>query len=531
MQDWRDKAWSMLTDGDSERSREWDMLVIGGGITGAGILREAARRGLAAALIEQRDFAWGASSRSSNMVHGGLRYLEGGQFKLTRDLLRERERLLRQAPGLVNPMGFLISDYRGRKPRRGMLKALLTVYDLLAGHRNHRYYPLHEYTFLAPRIRIAGLRGGTRYVDAVTDDARLVFRVIREAEKDGALALNYVEAEQFMMEGGRVCGVTMRDVVSGATAEVRSKVVVNATGAWADRLRKHVGGRAAIRPLRGSHLIFPFWRIPVAQAIALTHPVDGRYVFVLPWEGATMVGNTDLDHDEDLNTEACITPEEMDYLLEIVRYKFPGLPAESEDILSTYAGVRPVIGTGASDPSKEKRDHYIWVERGLISVGGGKLTNFRLMALDVLRRAAQFLPSLAIEDKGEAVFLQAIGQEMPSQELDHRLRRRLAGRYGLEAGEVINCAKESELGRVPGTDILWAELRWAVRTEAVVHLEDLLLRRTRLGLLVREGGVAFLDPIRVICQEELGWDEGRWQREAREYKMLWQRHYSVAAAS
>jgi glycerol-3-phosphate dehydrogenase len=450
-----------------------------------------------------------------------------GQVKLTRDLLRERERLLRQAPGLVDPIGFLLSDYRLSLPGRWPLNALLSVYDLLGRRWRHRYYPLHEYTLLAPRIRLTGLKGGTQYFDAVTDDARLVFCVIHEAQKQGAIALNYVAAEQLVKEGERVCGVAVRDVMSGATAEVRAKVVINATGAWTDRLRKQVGGKAHIRPLRGSHLIFPFWRIPVAQAIALRHPVDKRYMFLLPWQGATIVGNTDLDHEEDLNIEACITPQELDYLLEAVRYKFPGLGIEPGHILSTYTGVRPVIGTGVADPSKEKRDHHIWVERGLISVSGGKLTNFRLMALDVLQKATQFLPSLVVEDRGEPVFGESRAEEFNSRDLDHTLRQRLAGRYGLEAGEVASCAKQGEHDRIPGTDILWAELRWAARNENVVHLDDLLLRRTRLGLLVSEGGVARLDRIRVISEEELGWDDVRWHEEAQSYQTLWKRCYSV----
>ncbi len=525
--DWRNKAWSLLTEGGSEGPHGWDLLVIGGGITGAGILREAVRRGLKAALIEQRDFAWGASSRSSNMVHGGLRYLETGQLKLTRDLLRERERLLRQVPGLVDPIGFLLSDYRLSLPGRWPLNALLSVYDFLGRRWAHRYYPLHEYTMLAPRIRRKGLKGGTQYFDAVTDDARLVFRVIQEAEKEGALALNYVKAEQLLKEGDRVCGVAARDVTSGATTEVRAKVVINATGAWTDLLRNQVGGRGHIRPLRGSHLIFPFWRIPVAQAIALRHPVDKRYVFLLPWQGVTVVGNTDLDHQGELNIEASITPQEIDYLLEAVRYKFPGLGIETDHILSTYAGVRPVIGTGIADPSKEKRDHSIWMENGLISVSGGKLTNFRLMALDVLQKASQFLPALVVEDRGEPVFEKSGADEIITRDFDHTLRRRLAGRYGAGMREMVGCAKEGELERLPGTDVLWAEIRWGARREQVVHLEDLLLRRTRLGLLLQEGGAAHLERIRLICQEELGWGDMHWHEEVEAYKKLLRICYSV----
>ncbi|MFH1349902.1 MAG: glycerol-3-phosphate dehydrogenase/oxidase [Pseudomonadota bacterium] len=523
----REETWSKLTGSPSGKKPEWDLLVIGGGITGAGILREAARRDLAAALIEQRDFAWGTSSRSSKMVHGGLRYLLTGQVKMTRNALQERDRLLREAPGLVDPMGFLFSHYRGRAPGRGSLNTLLAVYDILARRWSHRYYRAHEYLFLAPRININGLKGGTSFRDAITDDARLVLRTIREAQRDGALAMSYVVAEGLMTKGGKTCGVALRDMLTGETDEVRAKAVVNATGTWADGLRREVGGGMAIRPLRGSHLVFPFWRVPVAQAITLYHPADGRPVFLLPWEGVTVVGNTDLDHEGDLNSEASITTKEMDYLLEVVRYQFPSLGIGPVDILSTYSGVRPVIGTGMSDPSKEKRDHHIWVERGLISVSGGKLTTFRLMALDVLKHAAPFIPSLSARDTKEPVFREPEEAKTELRRLDPFMRRRLAGHYGPEALDVVHCAKPTELQRVPETHTLWAEVRWAARAEAVAHLDDLLLRRTRLGLLLREGGEALFPLLKTICREELGWDNERWAQEAGEYKTLWRRCYGV----
>jgi len=501
--------------------------VIGGGITGAGVLREAARRGLRAALIEQRDFAWGTSSRSSKMVHGGLRYLMVAHLKLTRDSVRERERLLREIPGLVDQLGFLFSTYRGKRPGRWSMNVLLTAYDLLAGRWNHRYYPAHEYTLLVPGIRPTGLKGGAQYGDAVTDDSRLVFRVIREAQQYGALALNYVTADNLITKKERVCGVAVRDAVSGESAEIFARVVVNATGAWADRLRKQVSGGTDIRPLRGSHLIFPYWRIPIAQAIGLMHPLDGRPVFLLPWEGATVVGCTDLDHDQDLDVEARITRQEVDYLLKMVDYQFPSLGIKCGDILSTYSGIRPVIGRGALDPSKEKRDHSIWVEKGLISVSGGKLTTFRLIALDVLRHVTRFIPELTVKDRGGTVFHMISSREFPTGSLDSSLRQRLAGHYGEEAREVVKFARQGELERVPGTDTLWAELRWAARAEAVVHLEDLLLRRTRLGMLLPEGGVSILDYVRSVCQEGLGWKDDRWHREVYAYRSLWRECYGV----
>lgn len=523
----RNRAWLELTRKDSRRSGELDMLVIGGGITGAGILREAARRNLSVALIEQRDFAWGTSSRSSKMVHGGLRYLLSGQLKLTWESVRERERLLREAPGLVDSMGFIYPCYKGYWPGRWSFTALLDVYDMLARRFNHRYLSAQDCIWLAPHITLKGLTGGIQYGDAVTDDARLVFRTIREAQQDQALALNYVAADRLIVEGGRVCGVGVRDVLSGETADVQAKVVVNATGAWADRVRKQVGGGGDIRPLRGSHLVFPFWRLPVAQANAFIHPRDRRPVFVLPWEGATVVGNTDLDHKEDLDIEACITAQELDYLLEAVHHQFPSLRIDRGDVLSTYSGVRPVIGTGILNPSKEKRDHSIWVERGLISVSGGKLTTFRLIAYDVLQRAAHLIPALNLEERNEPLFCTTRVPAPHLERLDQALKRRLRGRYGTGAEDVTVCAKEGELVRVPGTDVIWAELRWAARTEAVVHLEDLLLRRTQLGILLPEGGMGFLDRIQSICQEELGWDNEYWRQELDSYRSLWRRCHGV----
>lgn len=517
-----------MTEKGAQGSPRWDLLVIGGGITGAGILREAARKGLRAALMEQRDFAWGTSSRSSKMVHGGLRYLMTGDWKLTRDSVRQRDKLVREAAGLVDPLGFLFCQYRGRTPGRWSLGALLAVYDLLGGRWNHRYYPAHEFVMLAPRIRTVGLKGGDQYWDAVTDDARLVMRVIQEARKDGALALNYVTVRELMMQGQQVCGVVVEDTMTGESAEISARVVVNATGPWADRLRAGVGGGRDIRPLRGSHLVFPFWRLPVSQAIALKHPKDGRGVFVMPWEGVTLVGSTDLDHEKDLNQEPSCTPEEVAYLLEIVSFLFHGLGISSDHILCTFAGVRPVIGSWKLSPSRERRDHKIWEEQGLISVSGGKLTTFQLIARDVLRQAAKMLPTLRSDDpETPPVFSDLEAAPLDPTEVEPTQRRRLLGRYGRDAPRVVGCAQPGEMTRVPGTDTLWAEIRWAAQQEDVIHLEDLLLRRTRLGILLREGGMVHQDTIRVICQEELGWDKGRWQQESDAYEDLWKGCYGI----
>ena len=519
---WREETWSQL-------AQPWDIIVIGGGITGAGILREATRLGLRVLLLEQRDFAWGTSSRSSKLVHGGLRYLKEGKIGLTRASVHERERLLDEGPGLIDPLGFLLATYRGDHPGRWMYQAGLAVYDLLALQWSHQRYGAADFQKLAPNILQEGLKGGFRYGDAQTDDARLVLRVMREAVADGGTALNYVTAETLLRSNGQVCGVQVRDGVSGATATLSARVVINATGAWADRLRGQVGAAPRIRPLRGSHLIFSAQRLPLSQAISFLHPFDRRPVFIFPWEGVTLVGTTDVDHDLALDVEPAITPAEVTYLMAAADAQFPSLRLTVADVIASYAGVRPVIGSGQVDPSKESRDHVVWEEAGLLTVTGGKLTTFRLIALDVLREVRHRLPTLPTINSEQSVLNQFDTQLSAS--LTEAQRRRLLGRYGAEAVAVVAAAQPGELEPLPGTLTLWAELRWAARAEGVVHLDDLLLRRVRLGLLLPAGGAAYLPRVRALCQAELGWDDARWQAEEEAYRALWQRCYSLPDAA
>ncbi len=485
-------------------AQEWDIVVIGGGITGAGIALEAARRGLQVALVEQRDFAWGTSSRSSKLVHGGLRYLKQGQLGLTRDSVRERQNLMREAQGLVDPQSFAFADYKGRKPGRWLFQLGLAVYDWLAGLYARHYYAVDEFLMLAPNIGRKDLKGGLCYLDAKTDDARLVLRVLQEARTKGALAINYLGAQQLLRMpdelGGAVRGVQLQDAVNGQSYAVQAKVVINATGAWADGLRQQQGAKAKLRPLRGSHLVLPAWRLPVAQAISLMHPQDGRPVFAFPWEGVTLVGTTDIDHSADLQQEARITPAESEYLLAALRFQFPQLQLTQADVIATYAGVRPVVDTGKADPSKEGRDHVVWMEQGLLTVTGGKLTTFRLIALDALQHAAGMLPHSHATKPASPVFGPCDALPVFNTGLTTQQRHRLQGHYGPLAAQVLAAAHPGELQTIAGTETLWVELRWAARTEAVVHLQDLMLRRTRLGLLLRGGGVAHLRCISAIVQ-------------------------------
>jgi glycerol-3-phosphate dehydrogenase len=505
-------------------ARHWDLLIVGGGITGAGILLEASRRGLRALLIEQRDFAWGTSSRSSKLVHGGLRYLKEGRLGLTRESVHERDALLRQAPGLVAPQSFAFGDYAGGKPGRRIFLLGLAIYDLLSGRRERHDVTNGELLMLAPNIARASLRGGMRYTDAKTDDARLVMRVLAEARAHGGVAVNYLGASSLLRAGGKVAGARVLDGANGASYDIHARLVVNATGAWADGLRGQAGAAKALRPLRGSHLVLPAWRLPLAQAVSLMHPVDGRPVFAYPWEGVTLVGTTDVDHKASLDAEATITRAEVDYLLLALECQFPHLGLCEADVLATYAGVRPVIDSGAADPSKEGREHAVWVDDGMLTVTGGKLTTFRVIAMDALRKARPMLAGWhdALDERPVFDTRADLGLRLRGSQ-----RARIEGRYGAAAGALLNAAGPGELEVIAGTETLWAELRWAARTEAVVQLDDLLLRRTRLGLLLAGGGVEHMARIRAIAQPELGWSDAQWLRSEHAYLALCKAHYSL----
>lgn len=519
----RDALLASLRDGAQQ---PWDLIIVGGGITGAGILREAARQGWRALLVEQRDFAWGTSSRSSKMVHGGLRYLAQGDFGLTRDAVRERQRLLQEAPGLVEPLRFLMPHYRGQFPGPRLFQTLLAFYDRMAGQKLHQRLPASDAPLLVPHLKTQGLKALSLFTDAVTDDARLVLRVLQEARQAGGVALNYLAAESVVLEEGMVRGLRLRDRETGEAFAVRARALINATGAWTDRLREQIGGERRIRPLRGSHLVLPFWRLPLAWSVSFLHPRDRRPVFAFPWEGMTVVGTTDLDHDN-LEQEARITEEEVEYLLNGVNSLFPQAGIGRGDVVATYAGVRPVVAGSARDPSKEKREHAIWDEHGLISVAGGKLTTFRLIALDVLRVAEPYV-NKPLESRGDGViFTKPDAHLLDDYLLPAGHKQRLLGRYGAAARQLLDEATPRERETVAGSDTLWAELRWSCRHEAVVHLDDLLLRRCRLGLLLPQGGLGEVKTIERLCKQNLGWDDARWQRELANYRQLWARCYSL----
>lgn len=466
-----------------------ELLVVGGGITGAGILREAARTGAQALLIEQHDYASGTSSGSSKLVHGGLRYLKNARWRLTLESVRERQRLLREAPGLVEPQPFLMPLYRGMRPGRRAMQLGLWLYDRMAGTASSHWVDPAAALALEPDLRREGLLGAMQYEDARTDDARLVWSVLVEALEAGAQARNYTRATVLRRGNGRVCGAVATDVGTGESREIEADVVVDATGAAAGALGGAGSGAPRLRPLRGSHLVFPAARLPVRRAVSWLHPRDLRPVFAYPWQGAVVYGTTDLDHAPDAPVR--MSGAEADYLVEGLAHQFPGLLLGIRDATSCYSAIRPVVAGGKARPSDESRESALWTAPGLVGITGGKLTTFRVTARQVLAEAARQCPRLA-PGAPAPVF----AQPPPPRPVD-----------------------------------ALAALRTEAAGSHVVHLDDLLLRRSRVGLVAPGLVHAAWPRIAALCGEQLGWDTPRFAEERARYEMIWRRDHAPGGAA
>jgi glycerol-3-phosphate dehydrogenase len=480
----------------------WDLIVIGGGVTGAGVALEAARRGKSVLLLDQKDFAWGASSRSSKMVHGGMRYLAEGRFRLTRDALGERERMARELPDLVIRQTYAFVVRAGEFPGRWSMKAALLLYDFLAGARDHRWIGRERLLERIPGLAPRGLRGAMLYTDALTDDARLVLRILHEAAAEGARLANYMRVEAVKRQGEEF-SLIVRDEIGEAEASLTALSVIDAAGAAAGEM---AGEPGRIRPLRGGHLLIRRDRLPVDDCLATPHPRDGRLVFIFPWLGVTCVGTTDLDHSAPLSEEPRCTAEEADYLLEIIRGQFPQAAITPADVASTMAGVRPVIASGRGlNPSQESREHSVWRRDGMVCVAGGKLTTFRLIALDALSAAGLLDERALIAARTTAEPLFRTPVKFP-----HRLGHPTAP--------------------LPEGEALMETLAWALDHEMVGRLDDLLLRRVRVGNTRPAGARDLLPQIRALCQGRLSWDDARWAGETARYLEIVERAYGPPSA-
>ena len=509
----------------------FDLLIVGGGINGAGIARDAVLRGLRVAIVEQGDFGSGTSSRSSKLIHGGLRYLEQGHIGLVLESVRERERLRRLAPHLVRPQRFFVPVYEDGPVGFYKLAAGLWAYDLLAG-----WWSVHRHSMLRarkaseaePALRSEGLRGAGVYWDCQTDDARLVLETMLSAAGHGAVAVSYCRVAAFEKEADRITGARVLDRLGGGQTVVRAKVVVNATGPWVDTMAAlDAPGPARLRLTKGVHIIVPRARIGHRDAMVLNTVRDGRVMFIIPWGEHSLVGTTDTDHHGGPDTPPVTEPDDVAYLLETVNHYFPRAQLGPGDVVSTFAGLRPLVapppGT-AENPSDTSREEEILVsDSGLVSILGGKLTTYRLIAAKVVDRVADVLRQhgdsrhLGRSTTGKEPLVggatdPAVLAEIAISRDGHGLAPAVVGhlaeRYGSRLGEVLGLVgRDPKLGGpiVPELPDRRAEVVSAVEHEWALTLEDVLRRRTRVALCDDTNGKVAATDVANLMAAPLGW--------------------------
>ena len=495
--------------------------MIGGGITGAGVARDAALRGLRVALVEKHDYASGTSSRSSRLVHGGVRYLEHGQLGLVFESSRERRTLQRIAPHLVRPLAFTWPVYRGARVPRWKLGAGLMLYDVLSLFRNRRHERLDASAVRAsePALRTEALVGGARYWDAATDDVRLTLATVLSAHRAGAVVLNHAEVVGLLRQDGRVAGATVASALDGATTTVHATMVVNATGPWSDRIERMADARtgAGVRGSKGVHVSVVRARIGNASAVTLTAPQDGRVMFVLPAGNYTIIGTTDT-YDATQPEEVHATRRDVRYLLEAANHYFPEARLTEQDVVSAWAGIRPLAAQGATGaPSSASREHSIEeTTPGMLRVTGGKLTTYRSMAAEIVDRVERALGRRRSPSRTGILPLAGGDLHDAQEEVAHAvaetgdevISRRLVLAYGsawhgvwslTHADPALATAVE------PGLPYLYAELLHAVTHEQAVTLGDLLIRRTPVAFETRDHGRSAARRIAHVVARWLHW--------------------------
>ena len=531
----------------SEVGRDVDLLVIGGGINGAGIARDAAARGLSVLVCEQNDLAYGTSSRSSKLVHGGLRYLEQGELGLVFESVSERGTLMKLAPHLVTPLGFLVPIYKGRKPGLAMIRAGILIYEGLSLFRSPK--PARSLTpaqaaEAAPGLSQTNLKGAPLYFDCSTDDARLTLETAIDATARGATIATWTRVESLVRgAGGLVRGAVVRDVLGGETREIRAGVVVNATGPWTDRtLAMGKPGARWLRPTKGVHLVVPRERLPVAHCVACFHPDDNRYLFVIPWGDHTYVGTTDTDYEGEVE-DVCASHDDVRYLLRCVHHYFPDRGVVESDVVSTWAGLRPLIDPGDDvSESKVSREERIEASTdGIVTVAGGKLTTYRAMAAHVVDAALEQLAlrGVAPPDLRNAGTEHAPlpgGRDFPSGGmpalvaqltgeaegvLGEATIQLLADTYGTRASQVIALARRDRSLAAPlspGRPEIVAQVDFAIEHELAATLTDVEVRRTQLFYRAADQGLSAMATIAARFVAKAGWSETTVAREIARYE-------------
>ncbi len=540
---------------------EFDVLVVGGGITGAGVAWEAALRGRKVALVEMGDFAWGTSSRSSKLIHGGIRYLEQGDVHLVFEATNERARLMRHAPHLVRPLPFVLPVYREHHYPPWIVGLGLWIYDALAlfrNYRKHRRLSIDEVAALEPGLRTEGLRGAMLYYDAITDDARLTLAAVRAAAQAGAVVANYVRYEEPVLSpGSQLEGAVVRDMETGRTWQVSARVVALAAGPWTNAALERGGNRILpmVRPTKGVHVVVPGTRLGVRHAVVMQARRDRRVTFVIPWDDSTVIGTTDTDY-EGRPEEVRASRDDVDYLIETANWHFPRAALSADDVVSTWAGLRPLVRDESPSPYQATREHRVERDpRGFVAIAGGKLTTFRVMAADCVDAIEEFLPGgrsarHALSARHCLPGAQALDV---AAELDRAVStlgaapiglpeaaaRRIFYAHGTAWRAIAERAQRDPEARRwlhPDFPVLAAELTHAIDEEMARTPGDFLIRRTPAFYHLGEAVLEALPAVLAALRERLGLDAAAMARheaalrDTVERAMRW-RHEATAQAA
>jgi len=532
-------------------SGTFDLLVIGGGITGCGVARDAARRGLKVVLCEMGDLASGTSSRSSKLVHGGLRYLEHYEFSLVFEAVSERRILLDIAPHLVNPLGFLFPVYKTSKRPLFMINAGMWLYDGLSLFRSpklHRTLKPAEVKAEEPALDTGNLSGAPLYYDCSTDDARLTVENAIDAGQNGAVIASWAKVRSFLKdEQARIIGAVVEDTLTGELREIHAHSVINCTGPWTDRtvaMSKALSSGPLLRPTKGIHIVVDHAKLPVRHAVVAQHPEDQRVLFAIPWGDRTYVGTTDTDYDGD-PAQVAADGDDVDYLIEAAAAYFPEHLLTRADVISTWAGLRPLMAPvssgGEIDESAVSREHQIIVgQDGLITIAGGKLTTYRRMAGEVVDTAVKLLrlgnklpeiraphtdtePLPGAVDWPEDDDHEAVGRQIAAAAkgaLPEASALHLANTYGTRAlrlAEAIVADPTLATPLVPGRPEVLAQVDWAVREELATRLADVMIRRTQLFYRDVDQGLGAAPLVAARMAEVLGWSAERTEAERAHY--------------
>lgn len=499
----------------------FDILIVGGGITGAGIARDAAMRGYRVALVDKGDFASGTSSKSSKLVHGGVRYMELFEFGLVAEASRERRTLWNIAPHLVHPLPFVFPVYRDAKWPKWMIDVGMWMYDGLAMFRNfkrHRMLSTRQVEEMIRGIDTRKINGAAYYYDAQVDDARLTLETIRAAHHHGAIVANYISADALTKEEGRVVGVNAHDAMSGEKAAIRARVVVNATGPWCDALLQldDPNAKRRMRPTKGIHILVPRERIggesrvtstrgkveaqgssisPRDDVPAATYPApDGRLMFLIPWNTFTIIGTTESDYTDDFD-HVFADARDVEYVLNATNHAFPKANLSKYDVISAYAGLRPLVTQVGKEVHQTSREHEIWAsESGLVTIAGGKLTTYREMArqlVDLVEKKLRAEFDVAPKSK-------CLTAVTPIGERDTSVRAGAPMIEGLPyVREDVTCALEQEMA---------------------LTLTDVLERRTHILWEARDNGIGIAPQVAEMMAAFLGWDNAERDKQLRAYE-------------